>query len=66
MEFITCVKSIEDGFVHATAGLTVDDPECDLDYTKGEGVAMEVNCAISNSLGFGGHNATLLVKKFQA
>ena len=66
VEFITCVKSIEDGFVHATAGLTVDDPECDLDYTKGEGVAMEVNCAISNSLGFGGHNATLLVKKFQA
>lgn len=66
VEFITCVKSIEEGFVHATAGLEVDDPECDLDYTKGEGVAMEVNCAISNSLGFGGHNATLLVKKFQA
>ena len=65
VEFITCVKSIEEGFVHATAGLTMDDPECDLDYTKGDGVAMEVNCAISNSLGFGGHNATLLVKKFQ-
>lgn len=66
VEFITCVKSIEDNFVHATAGLAIDDPDCDLDYTKGEGVAMEVNCAISNSLGFGGHNATLLVKKFQA
>ena len=65
VEFIACVKSIEDGFVHATAGLKVEDPECDLDYVKGEGVAMEVNCAISNSLGFGGHNATLLVKKFQ-
>ena len=65
VEFITCVKSIEEGFVHATAGLTVNDPECDLDYVKGEGVAMEVDCAISNSLGFGGHNATLLVKKFQ-
>ena len=65
VEFITCVKSIEEGFIHATAGLTVDDPECDLDYVKGEGVKMEVNCAISNSLGFGGHNATLLVKKFQ-
>lgn len=64
VEFITCVKSIEDGYVHATAGLEVDDPECDLDYVKGEGVEMEVNCAISNSLGFGGHNATLLVKKF--
>ncbi len=65
VEFITCVKSMEEGFIHATAGLTVDDPECDLDYVKGEGVKMEVNCAISNSLGFGGHNATLLVKKFQ-
>ena len=65
VEFITCVKSIEDGFVHATAGLTVDDPECDLDYTKGEGVSMDVNYAITNSLGFGGHNASLLVKKFE-
>jgi len=65
VEFITCVKSIEEGFVHATAGLQVDDPECDLDYTKGDGVAMEVRCAISNSLGFGGHNASLLVKRFE-
>ena len=65
VEFITCVKSIEEGYVHATVGLTVDDPECDLDYTKGEGVSMEVNYAISNSLGFGGHNASLLVKKFE-
>ncbi|MCD8220823.1 MAG: beta-ketoacyl-ACP synthase II [Clostridiales bacterium] len=64
VELITCVKSIEEGYVHATAGLIHDDPECDLDYVKGDGVAMEVNCAISNSLGFGGHNATLLVKKY--
>lgn len=65
VEFITCVKSIEEGFVHATTGLQEEDPECDLDYTKGEGVSMNVNCALSNSLGFGGHNATLLVKKFE-
>ena len=65
VEFITCVKSIEEGFVHATAGLQEEDPECDLDYTKGEGVSMNVNCALSNSLGVGGHNATLLVKKFE-
>lgn len=64
VEFITCVKSIQEGFVHATAGLEHPDPECDLDYCKGEGVSMDVNCALSNSLGFGGHNATLLVKKF--
>ena len=64
VEFIACVKSIEDGFVHATAGYQVPDEECDLDYTPGQGVAMDVNCAITNSLGFGGHNASLVVKKF--
>lgn len=65
VELIVCVKAIENGFVHATAGLQVEDPECDLDYTKGEGVHMDVNYAISNSLGFGGHNASLLVKKYE-
>lgn len=65
VEFITCVKSIQEGFVHATAGLTEEAEGCDLDYTKGEGVNMNVNYAISNSLGFGGHNASLLVKKFE-
>lgn len=64
VELIACVKAIENGFIHATVGLQVDDPECDLDYTKGEGVYMDVNYAISNSLGFGGHNASLLVKKY--
>lgn len=64
VEFIACVKSIQDGFVHATVGLEIDDEECDLDYVKGEGVSMNVNYALSNSLGFGGHNATLLVKKY--
>ena len=64
VEFITCVKSIQDGYVHATAGLEIPDEECDLDYTPGEGVSMDVNYAISNSLGFGGHNASLVVKKF--
>ncbi|MGN0373384.1 MAG: beta-ketoacyl-ACP synthase II [Enterocloster sp.] len=64
VEFITCVKSIEDSYVHATVGLQVPDEECDLDYTAGEGVSMDVNYAISNSLGFGGHNASLIVKKF--
>ena len=64
VEFIACVKSIEDGFVHATAGYQVPDEECDLDYTPGQGVAMDVNCASTNSLVFGGHNASLVVKKF--
>lgn len=65
VEFITCIKSIEDGFVHATAGLVEEGEGCDLNYTKGEGVACEVKYAISNSLGFGGHNASILVKKFE-
>ena len=65
VEFIDCVKSIQDGFVHATAGLKVDDPECDLDYTKGDGVSMEVKTVLTNSLGFGGHNACLLVRRFE-
>lgn len=65
VEFITCVKSIQDGFIHATAGLEITDEECDLDYTKGEGVKADVRYAISNSLGFGGHNASLLVKRYE-
>ena len=66
VEFITCVKSIQDGYVHATLGLEEPGEGCDLDYTMGEGVSTPVNYAASNSLGFGGHNATLIVKKFEA
>nr|WP_288827203.1 beta-ketoacyl-ACP synthase II [uncultured Clostridium sp.] len=65
VEFIACVKTIQDGFVHATAGLEVEGEGCDLNYTKGEGVSCDVTYAISNSLGFGGHNASILVKKFE-
>ena len=64
VEFITCVKSIQDGYVHATLGLEEPGEGCDLDYTQGDGVEMNVNYAINNSLGFGGHNASLIVKKF--
>lgn len=66
VEFIACIKSITDGFVHATAGLLEEGEGCDLNYTKGDGVACDVTYAISNSLGFGGHNASILVKKFEA
>lgn len=65
VEFIACVKSILDGFVHATAGLETEGEGCDLNYTKGEGVSCDITYAISNSLGFGGHNASILVKKFE-
>ena len=65
VESIACVKSIMDGFVHVNAGLTDPDPECDLDCVKGEGIEMDVKMALSNSLGFGGHNATLIFKAFE-
>lgn len=64
VEFITCVKSIEEGFIHQTVGTTEADQECTLDYVLGASVRQEVCCAMSNSLGFGGHNATLLIRKY--
>jgi 3-oxoacyl-[acyl-carrier-protein] synthase II len=66
VEFITCVKSIEEDYIHQTVGTTVPDEECDLDYVLGEGVHQPVHLALTNSLGFGGHNATLAVKKYEA
>ena len=65
VELITCVKSIEEGYIHPTVGTTEPDEECDLDYVINGPVQQDVNVAISNSLGFGGHNATLLVKKYE-
>lgn len=65
VELVTCIQSINESYIHPTVGLTEDDPECDLDYTKGAEIHVPVNVAISNSLGFGGHNATVLVKKYE-
>ena len=66
VEAVVLAKTIEEGYVHMTAGLEKDDPECDLDYVKGAGRALPVRAAISNSLGFGGHNATILMRKYEA
>ena len=65
VEFITCVKSIQDGFIHQTAGTEMVDEACDLNYAVGAPIEKDVTYALTNSLGFGGHNATLLVKKFE-
>ena len=64
VEFITCVKEIQEGFIHATAGYQTQDEEIDLNYVAGEGVEEAIDCALTNSLGFGGHNASLLIKKY--
>lgn len=66
VEAVAVVKSIVDQFVHPTAGLETPGENCDLNYVPHKGEATEINYAISNSLGFGGHNASLLFKKYQA
>lgn len=63
VEAIVCAKSIEEGLIHKTVGYKVPDEECDLDYCVEENIRQEVCTALSNSLGFGGHNATLCFKK---
>lgn len=65
VEFIVCAKSIEEGFIHQTMGTKETEKELDLDYCIEGPVQQEVIYAMSNSLGFGGHNAVLLLKKYQ-
>jgi 3-oxoacyl-[acyl-carrier-protein] synthase II len=64
VEAIVTVLSCKEDFVHRTVGYEVPDPECDLDYCVEGNRSMTVNAALSNSLGFGGHNATLCFKKY--
>ncbi|MCM1184463.1 MAG: beta-ketoacyl-ACP synthase II [Roseburia sp.] len=63
VEFVTCVKELQEGFIHRTVGLVESEEELDLDYCK-ESVQEDFTYALSNSLGFGGHNASILVKKY--
>ena len=65
VEAVVCAKSVEEGFVPATINYKVPDEECDLDVVPNEGRKVEVKYAMSNSLGFGGHNATILLKKYE-
>ncbi len=64
IELIVCAKAINEGIVPPTANLTDPDPDCDLDYTPLEPKKREINYAMSNSFGFGGHNASVIIKKF--
>lgn len=63
IEFVTCVKELQEGYLHKTAGYTTPDEEMDLDYCK-EAATGDFKYALSNSLGFGGHNASLLLAKY--
>jgi 3-oxoacyl-[acyl-carrier-protein] synthase II len=65
IEALFCVEALRDDFVPPTINYRHFDPACDLDYTVNEGVAMKLDVALSNSLGFGGHNATLVFKKYK-
>ncbi len=63
VEFIACVKELQEGYIHPTVGYQTPDEELDLDYCK-EAVEGNFAYALSNSLGFGGHNASILIKKY--
>jgi len=65
IEAIICAKALEEGVIPPTVGYKVPDEECDLDYVT-EGLrSRRITCALSNSLGFGGHNASLLFQKYE-
>jgi 3-oxoacyl-[acyl-carrier-protein] synthase II len=63
-ELILCVKAIQNDIVPPTINLDDQDPECDLDYVPHKAREMKVNAIVNNSFGFGGHNATVVAKKF--
>jgi 3-oxoacyl-[acyl-carrier-protein] synthase II len=65
VEAIICSKAIEEGFVPATINYKVPDEECDLDIVPNQGRKAEIKYAMSNSLGFGGHNSSILLKKYE-
>jgi 3-oxoacyl-[acyl-carrier-protein] synthase II len=64
IEAMVCVKTITDGIIPPTINYETPDPECDLDYTPNSARKADVNVAMSNSFGLGGHNATVIVKKY--
>nr|MDQ3622855.1 beta-ketoacyl-[acyl-carrier-protein] synthase II [Verrucomicrobiota bacterium] len=65
VETIVCVLAIKDGVIPPTINLDRPDPECDLDYTPNKAREKRITVALNNSFGFGGHNATLVVKAFE-
>ena len=66
VEAMFCAMALHDGYLPATINYQVPDPECDLDVVPNEGREKALRCALSNSLGFGGHNGSILLKKWEA
>ena len=65
VEAVVCVKAIEEGIVPPTIGYKVPDEECDLDIVPNEARKKDIKYAMSNSLGFGGHNSSIIFKKYE-
>lgn len=64
-EAIACIKALETGVLHPTANYEFPDPECDLDYIPGQARETHPRTALSNSFGFGGHNATVVFRRWE-
>ncbi|HLR60706.1 MAG TPA: beta-ketoacyl-[acyl-carrier-protein] synthase II, partial [Pseudogracilibacillus sp.] len=65
VEAVISVKSINDDIIPPTINYETPDPNCDLDYVPNESRKQQVNAVLSNSLGFGGHNASLIFKEYK-
>jgi 3-oxoacyl-[acyl-carrier-protein] synthase II len=66
IEYVACILAIQNGVLPPTINQEVADPECDLDYIPNQKRVSPVNVCLSNSLGFGGHNVSLIVQKFNS
>jgi 3-oxoacyl-[acyl-carrier-protein] synthase II len=66
VEAILCIRAILEGCLPPTINYETPDPECDLDYIPNQARSKRIDAALSNSFGFGGHNTTLIVKRFEA
>lgn len=64
-EAIACIKSLQDGKIHATINLENQDPACDLDYVPNKAIDFDLKYALSNSFGFGGHNCSIIFKRYE-
>jgi 3-oxoacyl-[acyl-carrier-protein] synthase II len=64
VEAIVCAHAVHDGFLPANINLRERDPDCNLNIVVGAGLETPVRHALSNSLGFGGHNATLIISRY--